>query len=258
MNDSLRPTTNEEAGTGARRLDNRTLWQQVHERLREDILSGELEPGDVLTETALAESFGVSRGPVREALGRLAAEGLVTITPRRGAIIASLSADEFVEAYQVREALETLAIRLAVPRLDDAGRAQLHDLHQEMIACAQRNEVTAFFEANSRFHAIFLEASGNRKLQEMYRGLMNQMSRYLARSLALRGSLDKSIAEHAAILEAVDAGDAERAAQLLADHIEVPQRVEEETSEHEAVDAGARDGGRAEDKPTTTTGGEAT
>lgn len=234
------------------------LVDQVVDEIVAAIVTGQFAPGAKLVEMQIGEQLGVSRGPVREALGRLAAEGLVTITPRRGAIIASLSADEFVEAYQVREALETLAIRLAVPRLDDAGRAQLHDLHQEMIACAQRNEVTAFFEANSRFHAIFLEASGNRKLQEMYRGLMNQMSRYLARSLALRGSLDKSIAEHAAILEAVDAGDAERAAQLLADHIEVPQRVEEETSEHEAVDAGARDGGRAEDKPTTTTGGEAT
>lgn len=256
MNDTLQTQNRQDADTDDRRLDNRTLWQQVHERLREDILAGDLEPGHVLPETALAESFGVSRGPVREALGRLAAEGLVTITPRRGAIIAGLSPEEFVEAYQVREALETLAIRLAVPRLDEASRARLHALHEEMVACAKRGEVTAFFEANAAFHEIFTDASGNEKLQEMYQGLMNQMARYLARSLALRGTLEKSVAEHSAILEAVDAGDAERAARLLADHIEVPQRVEEETV-HDAVGAGAIDVRKAGQAPTTTDGGDA-
>lgn len=258
MNDTLETRNRQDARDGERRLDNRTLWQQVHERLREDILAGELEPAHVLTETALAESFGVSRGPVREALGRLAAEGLVTITPRRGAIIAGLSPEEFVEAYQVREALETLAIRLAVPRLDGATRGRLRELHEEMVECARRGEVTAFFEANAAFHLIFSRASGNRKLQEMYQSLMNQMARYLARSLALRGTLEKSITEHAAILEAVDAGDANRAARLLADHIEVPQRVEEETGVHDAAGGGAADAREAGEAPTTTQGGEGT
>lgn len=233
MNETLETNNEQGARRDNRRLDNRTLWQQVHERLREDILAGELEPGTVLTEVALAESFGVSRGPVREALGRLATEGLVTITPRRGAIIAGLSPEEFVEAYQVREALETLAIRLAVPRLSDEQRDRLHELHEEMVEHAGRGAVTAFFAANAAFHTLFSEASGNRKLQEIYRVLMDQMARYLARSLALRGTLERSITEHAAILEAVDAGDADRAARLLADHIEVPQRVEEETGSHD-------------------------
>jgi DNA-binding GntR family transcriptional regulator len=210
-----------------RRLDNRTLWQQVRERLREDILSGELPPGTVLSEVALARSFGVSRGPIREALGRLGSEGLVTITPRRGAIVAELTHDEFVEAYQVREALETFAIRLAVPRLGESDLARLRELHEEMVEHAQRGEVNAFFEANAAFHQLLVAGSGNEKLEEMYRLLMDQMGRYLARSLALRGSLERSIAEHSAILEAVEAGDDGRAARLLADHIEVPQRVEE-------------------------------
>jgi DNA-binding GntR family transcriptional regulator len=218
-----------------RKLDNRTLSEQVRERLREDILGGELAPGTVLSEVALARSFGVSRGPIREALGRLGSDGLVTITPRRGAIVTELSREEFLEAYQVREALETFAIRLAVPRLRDADRARLRELHAEMVEHARRGEVNAFFEANRAFHYTFVTASANQKLQETYRLLIDQMGRYLARSLALRGSLEKSVAEHAAILEAVEAGDAERAARLLADHIEVPQRVEEETGEHEAV-----------------------
>ena len=235
------PETTGEAGEPeadvARQLDNRTLWEQVRDRLREDILSGELAPGTVLSEASLARSFGVSRGPIREALGRLASEGLVTITPRRGAIVTDLTAEEFVDAYQVREALETLAIRLAVPRLEEPELGRLRELHEAMIEHAERGEVHAFFDANAAFHGLFITASGNQKLQEMHRLLMDQMGRYLARSLALRGSLEKSIAEHAAILEAVEAGDADRATLLLADHIEVPQRVEGETDEHVAAAA---------------------
>jgi DNA-binding GntR family transcriptional regulator len=238
MSDGTSPTTDEagepELGED-RRLDNRTLSEQVRGRLREDILSGEMAPGSVLSEAALASSFGVSRGPVREALGRLASEGLVAITPRRGAIVTELTREEFIDAYQVREALETLAIRLAVPRLAETDLARLRELHREMVEHAKRGEINAFFDTNARFHGLFVVASGNQKLQEMYRLLMGQMARYLARSLALRGSLEKSVAEHAAILEAVEAGDAERAARLLADHIEVPQRVEEETGEQPAV-----------------------
>ena len=71
---------------------------------------------------ALSETLGVSRGPIREAIGRLAAEGLVTVRPRRGAVVRALSSDEFIEAYQVREALEMMAVRLAVPRLTDDAR----------------------------------------------------------------------------------------------------------------------------------------
>jgi DNA-binding GntR family transcriptional regulator len=233
------PPTSNEAGDrdtgGGRRLENRTLWEQVRDRLREDVLSGELAPGTVLSEASLARSFGVSRGPIREALGRLASEGLVTITPRRGAIVTELTRDEFVDAYQVREALETLAIRLAVSRLEESDLARLRELHEDMVEHAARGEVNAFFDANARFHRLFVTASGNQKLQEMYRMLMDQMGRYLARSLALRGSLEKSIAEHSAILEAVEATDADRATRLLADHIEVPQRVDDESREHAVV-----------------------
>jgi DNA-binding GntR family transcriptional regulator len=237
MSNDTPPTSNEagDGDSGGRRVENRTLWEQVRERLREDVLSGELAPGTVLSEASLAHSFGVSRGPIREALGRLASEGLMTITPRRGAIVTELTRDEFVDAYQVREALETLAIRLAVSRLEASDLARLRELHEEMVEHAERGEVNAFFEANAKFHDLFVTASGNQKLREMYRLLMDQMGRYLARSLALRGSLEKSVAEHSAILEAVEAGDDERAGRLLADHIEVPQRVEEETGEHAAV-----------------------
>src|SRR5215210_2740134 len=199
----------------ARQLDNRTLWEQVRDRLREDILAGRLEPGAELSEVGLARELGTSRGPLREALGRLASEGLVTITPRRGAVVTQLSREEFIDAYQVREALETLAVRLAVPLMSDAEVAHLRELCELMDRAARDDEVHVFFDTNNSFHEALVRGSRNQKLHEVHRMLVGQMVPYLPRSLELRGNLQQSVAEHQAIL----------AADLLAEHIEVPQRV---------------------------------
>jgi DNA-binding GntR family transcriptional regulator len=208
-----------------RPVRNLTLREQVFEHLREEILSSRLEPGAELNEVALASSLGVSRGPIREALGRLAAEGLVTAAPRRGAIVTKLSKQEFMDAYQVREALESLATRVAVPRLTDEDRAELHRMSHEMRRLAEADDANAFFEINRHFHEKLVAASGNRRLLAMHQQLLGQMGRLLRKSAELRGGLGESAAAHEAILEAVDAGDAERAARLMAEHIEVPQRV---------------------------------
>jgi DNA-binding GntR family transcriptional regulator len=205
-------------------VENLTLWQRVYDHLRAEILSGRLEPGAELAEVALSEQLGVSRGPLREAIGRLASEGLVTVRPRRGAVVRSLSKEEFVELYQVREALEMLAVRLAVPRLGAEGVTALEELVATMAAHAERGEIGEFFEANSAFHVRLVEASGNAKLLELYEQLLAQLGRYRLRSLTLRGNLDRSVAEHAAILRAAKRGDADRAAHLMSEHIRVPQR----------------------------------
>src|SRR2546426_5232800 len=133
-------------------FENLTLWQRVYEHLREEILSEHLEPGAELLEVPLSEELGVSRGPIREAIGRLAAEGLVTVRPRRGAVVRSLSKDEFLEAYQVREALEMMAVRLAVPQLTEDILARLQELIEAMEGHAEREEVSEFFDANAAFH----------------------------------------------------------------------------------------------------------
>jgi len=205
-------------------VENLTLWQRVYEHLRAEILEGQLEPGTELAEVALAEQLGVSRGPIREAIGRLSAEGLVDVRPRRGAVVRSLSKEEFLELYQVREALERMAVQLAVPRLTDAQLEELAALNEAMDGHAARNDVESLFEANVAFHACWLEACGNRKLQELYRQLVGQLGRYRLRSLTLRGNMQRSVSEHAAIVRAARRRDADRAAQLMAEHIRVPQR----------------------------------
>ena len=130
-------------------VENLTLWQRVYDHLRAEILAGRLEPGAELAEVALAEQLGVSRGPIREAIGRLASEGLVTVRPRRGAVVSSLSKEEFLELYQVREALELMAVKLAVPKLQREDIAALEELIDEMATHAERDRVAEFFEANA-------------------------------------------------------------------------------------------------------------
>jgi DNA-binding GntR family transcriptional regulator len=204
-------------------VENLTLWQRVYTHLRAEILSGRLPPGTELQEVALSATLGVSRGPIREAIGRLAAEGLVTVRPRRGAVVRELSTEEFLEAYQVREALEVMAVRLAVPRLTEADVEALEAYVTEMTSCADDGDTQGFFEANSGFHRAFFDISGNRMLIDLYRGLCSQIDRYRLRSLELRGNVQRSIAEHKAILRAARAGDVERAVHLVSEHIRVPQ-----------------------------------
>lgn len=208
---------------GAGKLENVTLWQRVYEHLREEILAERLAPGTELQEIAMSRELGVSRGPVREAIGRLAAERLVTVRPRRGAVVRSLSRGEFLELYEVREVLEAAAIRLAVPRLGRAGLAQLEQLTETMSLHAQAHRTDQFFDANAAFHDAIFVAAGNRTMHEIYRQLLGQMGRYRTRSLSLRGSLERSVSEHRAVIDAAAEGDADKAARLLSEHIRVPR-----------------------------------
>jgi DNA-binding GntR family transcriptional regulator len=215
---------------GPRPLNHTTLAEQVYQYLRQQILDNVYPPQAALPEATLAAALAVSRVPVREALRRLAAEGLVTLRPRQGAFVSSFSPRQFLDAYRVREALEELAISLAVPNLTAADIAELDRLQAEMRRHAAAGDTDAFFAANSSFHALFVERSHNDYLQGIYFPLMDQMRRHISSSLGLRGGLARSLEEHQAILDAVRAGDADAAARRLREHIRVPQRALEESA----------------------------
>ncbi len=207
---------------GPAAFENLTLWQRVYQHLREAILTDQLPPGTELSEVALAQELGVSRGPIREAMGRLAAEGLVTVRPRRGSVVRSLTTDELIDAYQVREALEAMAVRLAVPRLTRGDMARLEQMVEEMAGLLASQDITQFFHANGEFHEFLCRQSGNQKLLSVYQTLMGEMGRLQPQSLALRGDPKQSVVEHRAILRAVKRGDVEGAVQAAADHVRVP------------------------------------
>ncbi|MFT4041200.1 MAG: GntR family transcriptional regulator [Thermomicrobiales bacterium] len=216
-----------------------TLAEQVYQRLRSDILGNVYPPNAALPEKVLASELNVSRVPVREALHRLASEGLVTLRPRHGAFVSSLSSQQFLDAYRVREALEELAIKLALPHLNESDLTELARLQEQMRLCAAADDAETFFAANRAFHAVFIERSCNDYLKNIYFPLMDQMRRHVSSSLELRGGLQRSIEEHQAILDAVRAGDATEAARLLREHIHVPQRALEESAP-ERLARGAR------------------
>jgi DNA-binding GntR family transcriptional regulator len=202
-------------------FDNLTLSQRVYAHLREEILTDRLSPGTELSEVALSRELEISRGPIREAIGRLAAEGLIKVRPRRRAEVRSLSSQEFTDACQVREALEILAVRLAVPRLTDADLAYLEQVTNRMAEYARRQSIEDFLAANGEFHEILCQLSGNAKLQEVRHRLEGEIGRFQPGTPVLRSRLDQAVAEHRAILAAIRLGDADQAAALTAAHTRV-------------------------------------
>jgi len=208
-------------------IEARTLGEQIYQAIEAAILDDELPPGTELPEIELAEQYGTSRGPVREALRQLNSDGLVVLRPRRGAVVRMLSRKEFLDAYQVREVFEVLGVCLAVPMLTPTQLADLDDLMEKMKTAVFRDDVKMFFDANADFHRFFIDHSGNIPLQQLHLQLSRPMVRYRRRSLALRGNLQSSLEEHEKIMAAVHAGDAELAADLTRSHVAVPlERVE--------------------------------
>jgi DNA-binding GntR family transcriptional regulator len=219
-------------------FDNLTLSQRVYAHLREEILTDRLSPGTELSEVALSRELEISRGPIREAIGRLAAEGLIKVRPRRRAEVRSLSSQEFTDACQVREALEILAVRLAVPRLTDADLAYLELLITRMAEYARRQSAGEFLAASEEFGEILCQLSGNAKLQEVRRRLEGEIGRFQPRTPVLRSPLDQAVAEHREILAAIRQGDADQAAALTAAHIKVSRsRLDDSEASLETVGA---------------------
>lgn len=203
-------------------LERRTLAEQVYEALRAAILDDEFLPGAELQEPGLAERYQVSRGPVREALRLLAADGLVAIIPRRGARVRPLTRQDFLGVYQVREVLESLAVKLAVPRLTRAHLDELRGYLDEIERASAATDISAVLRANREFHQLFVRESGNVALQAAYQQVRGLIARYQRRSMALRGGTATLAEEHRAIYEAAEARDTEAAVEFTRRHIRVP------------------------------------
>lgn len=211
--------------TTTQSLERKTLVDQVYEILRDDILNNHLAPDSPLQEAVIARNLGVSRGPVREALQRLSSEGLAEIVAHRGAVVSSLTLHDFLDAYRVREALEALATQLAATTLTQSELDVLEKFHEDMVRQADNEAVEAFFATNAKFHNLIVRGSQNRMLIEMYFSLIDKIRRYRMKSLTLRGGMRRSCDEHKAVLDALKARDADRAAQFMRVHIQVPQRI---------------------------------
>jgi DNA-binding GntR family transcriptional regulator len=190
--------------------DRQTAQDHVLASMREQILSGALPPGTRLRQEKLAERFGTSRIPVREALRALEYEGLVRSSPYRGFTVTELDADDIEEVYDLRVVLEGHAVRLAVPLMTDEDLRDLEELYAVMVA-AEPGE--AQLDARERFYTRLYSMSGRPRLV----GLIARLRQEVARSLRWP-TLQHAPDHHEAFFEAIRAGDAERAASQLASH----------------------------------------
>lgn len=193
-----------------------SLHGAVMDSLRQAILQGRFKPGERLTESGLAKIFDVSRNPIREALRALEVEGFIEKHPRRGARVRLLTDEEAAEIVEVRAELEGINARNAAKRRNDQNRQELHDLLHAGNRALEAGDEAALKEFNHRFHRLLADVGRNRYLADYIRSLRD-------RTLWLFSSMDgrvvESWREHASILEAVIAGDAELSALLAARHV---------------------------------------
>lgn len=212
-------------------MENRTLAKQAYEHIRQQILSNELRPGERLRESELAGNLRISRAPLREALKTLAAEGMVTINPRRGSRVATLDPLEFLELVQVREALEGMGVQLATLKVDGKDLNSLYAISEAMRIEGKKNNIEEFFSLNDKFHSLFMEIAGNNFLKNMYSQSMDHLKRYRLKTVILRRGMDHSVEEHETILAAVKKRDPEKASRLMTEHIRVPLEVIEQSQD---------------------------
>jgi DNA-binding GntR family transcriptional regulator len=195
------------------------LYEQVAERLRTRIFAHELEPGAWVDEQALAEEFGISRTPLREALKVLAAEGLVQLRPRRGCYVAALSEQDLDEIFPIMAMLEGRCAREATAKATDTDLRRLEAIHADLERYAANGDPDHFFEANQAFHDALQDLAGNRWLKQLIEDTRQFIKLTRRDSLNLEGRLKQSLTEHRAILAAVQRRDADEAGRLMHDHL---------------------------------------
>jgi DNA-binding GntR family transcriptional regulator len=197
------------------------ISEQLCEKIEEKIATGELSPGSALDEATLIEQFGVSRTPVREAMIQLAAQGLIEIRPRHGAVVTSIGPARLLEMFEVMGELEAMCGRLASRRMSEAERAELVAAHQACEKARAEKDSDTYFYCNERFHAAIYTGSHNGFLGEQALQLHRRLRPYRRLQLRVRNRMGTSFKEHEGIVHAIVTGDAEAVAQTLREHVVV-------------------------------------
>ncbi|NQW80436.1 MAG: GntR family transcriptional regulator [Polaromonas sp.] len=197
-------------------LTPRALYQEVAELLRQRIFNRELTPGSWIDELKLAEEYGISRTPLREALKVLATEGLVTMKLRRGAYVTEVYERDLTDVYHLLALLESDAASVVACQATDAQLKELQTLHRELEKSVGNRE--KFFQVNERVHMRLLEIADNRWRDQMVADLRKVMKLNRHNSLLKSGRIQESLAEHQAIMNALLSRDATASAQAMQTH----------------------------------------
>lgn len=196
-----------------------SLHEELVDRIRGLIVEDRFQPGEKIPEKSLCDSFGVSRTPLREALKVLASEGLVVLTPNRGARVATVTPEELANTFPVLATLERLVGELAAERISDTEIAYIRDRHTAMVQHHTVRDRSAYFIANQDIHRALLRGADNPVLEQHHIALASRVrrARFMANISDARWT--DAITEHAAILAALEARDSPRLGALLSDHL---------------------------------------
>jgi DNA-binding GntR family transcriptional regulator len=185
------------------KLINRPLYEDVAERLREQIFSHELAPGSWLDEQSLAVAFGISRTPMREAIKVLASEGLVTTKMNKGAYVTEVDRRDLEQIFTVLSLLEGQAAKETAIKASEAQLTQLDNLHHRLEKAAADRDTEQFFEINVKFHELIQEIAGNKWMNGVIEDLRKVLKLQRRDSLTRSGRLLSSLVEHREILQAI-------------------------------------------------------
>ena len=193
----------------------------LRDALEEEILTGVLQPGERLEEVALAERFGVSRTPIREALFQLSAAGLIEQRPRRGTFVAEIGPRRLMEMFDVMAELEAMCARLAARRAAPEDLREIRAAHEACATAAAQGDRDGYYYRNEIFHEKIRLASRNQFLVEQADALQKRLKAYRRLQLRTRGRVHASFDEHEAVIAAIEAGDEEAAARAMRSHVAI-------------------------------------
>ena len=188
-----------------------TLREKILENIRDSILKGTLKAGERVSEPDLAERYGISRTPIREAFRQLESEGYLTVVPRKGAVVTALSERDVSEFYAIKSILEGYAASLAAENLTDKDIERLITINERLAKLAAAGDVKSFFRVHNSFHELFIKSAGNKKLLELIQQMLKKFDRLRIASLSLPGRMEISVQEHEKIIEAFKARNGEQA-----------------------------------------------
>ncbi len=191
----------------------------LKDEIENEIIAGRFPPGERLDEVSLAERYGVSRTPIREALHALAASGLLEVRPHRGTIVAEVSPERLFEMFEVMGEMEAMCARHAARRMTENEHRELDAAHAACGVAAQNENSDQYYYENERFHFCIYEGSHNGFLAEQCKGLHRRLQPYRRLQLRVRNRMATSYREHGEIAAAIKAGKGEDAATLLRHHV---------------------------------------
>ena len=197
------------------------LSEHLREKIEESVATGEFKPGARLDEIELADLYGVSRTPIREALFALSAAGLIVKRPRKGWEVAGMSPARLCEMFDVMAELEAMCAELAARRATPDDLRRLEKAHGDCLAAKESGDIAAYYRCNTVFHRSIYEASHNSFLIEYASALYKRLAPYRRLQMHVRNRLAGSYQEHQGVVEAILAGDGPQAAERLRQHVKV-------------------------------------